>query len=69
MAKTPDIFLFLGGDSDWITNNQKLLFENKNIIGVQVVYNWKQLEPQKNVYNFSAIESDLAFLIFSILIA
>ena len=62
MAKTPEIFLFLGGDSEWIAKHKDILIDNKNIIGVQIVYNWKRLEPQKGVYDFSAIASDLQLL-------
>lgn len=36
------------------------LLARSDIDGVQVVYNWKALEPRKDVYDFSAIESDLA---------
>ncbi len=35
---------------------------NPNIHGVQIRYLWKQLEPQKNQYDFSAIERDLKYL-------
>ena len=31
-----------------------------DIAGVQIVYSWKQLEKTKGVYDFSAIEKDLA---------
>ena len=62
IAKTPEVFLFLGGDSSWVIGHQKLLANNKNIIGVQIVYNWKKLEPKKGVYDFSEIESDLQLL-------
>ena len=61
-SKSPEIFLFLGGDSDWILKHQQVLSDNKNIAGVQIIYNWKRLEPQKGVYNFTAIESDLQIL-------
>lgn len=38
------------------------LVQNPNIKGVSVVYNWVDLEIQKNVYDFSSIENDLALL-------
>ncbi|MCP9270406.1 hypothetical protein M5U04_20595 [Xenorhabdus sp. XENO-1] len=33
-----------------------------DIGGVQIVDNWRSLEPEKNKYNFSQIEKDLARL-------
>jgi len=36
------------------------LLERADISGVQVVYSWKQLETAPGVYDFSAIEGDLA---------
>jgi hypothetical protein len=33
-----------------------------DIAGVQIVYSWKQLEPEKGKYDFSQIENDLAFM-------
>lgn len=33
---------------------------NPEIGGVQVVYNWRQLEPSEGVYDFSQIDADLA---------
>lgn len=50
-------FLFLGQGE--IERYQSLL-QRSDIAGAQVVYTWKQLEPQKDRYDFSAIERDLA---------
>ncbi|MBB1200987.1 hypothetical protein EGM70_11860 [Enterobacteriaceae bacterium 89] len=36
------------------------LLARPDIQGVQIVYSWKQLETAKDVYDFSAIERDLA---------
>ena len=36
------------------------LLERSDIKGVQVVYNWRMLEPQKGEYDFSRIEEHLA---------
>ena len=36
------------------------LLERSDISGVQVVYNWRMLEPQKGAYDFSRIEEHLA---------
>ncbi len=38
------------------------IYDNPKFLGVQVRYKWKDLEPTKNNYNFSQIESDLALL-------
>lgn len=37
------------------------LLRRTDIEGVQIVYNWKDLEPAKGRYDFSGIERDLAF--------
>ena len=50
-------FLFLGqGEID----RYDALLRRPDIDGAQIVYTWKQLEPQKGRYDFSAIEHDLA---------
>ncbi len=54
-------FIFLGGDSEQLKSLQRKL-NNKEISGVQIVYTWKSLEPEKGKYNFTQIESDLKFL-------
>lgn len=36
------------------------LLHNPAISGVQILYNWRMLEPEKGRYDFSAIERDLA---------
>jgi hypothetical protein len=55
----PDIYLFLGSNSP---NKYKILLENKNIKGAQIIYSWKTLEPEKNHYNFTPVKNDLKFL-------
>lgn len=57
--RLPQLFLFLGGDQ--AITYQKVL-QNQCINGVQIIYSWRQLEPQKDVYDFSKIEADLDFL-------
>lgn len=54
-------FLFIGGDSDKLTQYNKLL-TSKDIQGVQIVYTWQQLEPQRGKYDFSAIKNNLRYL-------
>ena len=39
-----------------------LFLETKTLEGAQVTYPWRQLEPAKDQYDFSAIREDLAFL-------
>lgn len=50
-------FLFVGqGELDRYAH----LLQRADIDGVQIVYTWRQLEPQKDRYDFSSIERDLA---------
>lgn len=53
-------FLFVGGEHN-LTQYKNLLINN-NLDGVQVIYTWKQLEPQFNKYDFSLISQDLTYL-------
>lgn len=55
-SELPQLFLFLGGDK--ASSFQETL-QNPCIRGVQIIYSWRQLEPQKGVYDFSKIEEDL----------
>lgn len=55
----PKIYLFVGGDE--IEKNQTF-FNHDFIQGVQKIYSWKKLEPKKDQYDFSQIESDLKLL-------
>lgn len=50
---------FLYTSSGELDANRQIL-ERPDIGGVQIVYNWRQLEPEKGKYDFSAIEKDLA---------
>jgi hypothetical protein len=56
-AAEPQNFLFMGS-GDLAANTE--LLSRQDISGVQVVYNWKRLEPTQDHYDFSAIEADLA---------
>lgn len=38
------------------------LLKRPDIGGVEIIYNWKELEPAKDDYRFSKIEDDLRFL-------
>lgn len=55
----PDIYLFLGS-SPAIEYFNKL--NNRNITGAQIIYSWKELEPEPGIYDFSRIENDLKTL-------
>ena len=55
----PQLFLFLGGNN---ASSYKHVLKNNCINGVQIIYSWRQLEPQKDIYDFSKIEKDLKFL-------
>ncbi len=56
---SPEIYLFLGRGP---ASSYKLLLQNPNIKGAQIIYYWKTLEPKENVYNFDLINADLKFL-------
>ncbi len=48
-------------DSDNMRRDRSFL-ETDAFEGTQRVYSWRQLEPEKDRYDFSAIDEDLAFL-------
>jgi len=50
---------FLYTSSGELSANRAII-ERSDIGGVQIVYNWRQLEPEKGKYDFSQIEQDLA---------
>lgn len=56
---SPVNFLYTGSDD--LRGIQKLI-ERADIAGVQIVYNWKDLEAVKDKYDFSQVEKDLLFL-------
>jgi hypothetical protein len=53
----PRHFLFLGGSP---VEEAGPVLADPALEGVQIVYNWRQLEPGEGVYDFSRIERDLA---------
>lgn len=53
-------FIFFSQEREAISDSSFYL--NMNITGAQITYPWKRLEPQKDKYDFSEIENDLAFL-------
>lgn len=60
-AKPVHHYVFFGQDREKIRETASLL-ETKALEGAQVAYSWRQLEPNKDEYDFSAIREDLAFL-------
>jgi hypothetical protein len=65
----PKIFLFFRPNKQFGPYNEKLnlrkyqyILTNPMIEGAQVLYTWKELEPQKGIYNFQRIENDLKYL-------
>ena len=58
-AADPANFLFT--DSDDLVNRPALV-ERPDVAGVQIVYTWKSLEHAPGEYDFSQIDTDLAFL-------
>lgn len=52
-------YLYTGSDD--LTKIEKLL-AYPDIEGVQIIYNWKDLEKNNNQYTFAQIEKDLQFL-------
>src|SRR5207237_2674995 len=53
--------VFFGQDREKIETAKSFL-ETKAFEGAQVAYSWRQLEPEKDKYNFSEIRQDLALL-------
>jgi len=53
----PQSFLYVGSGD--LTANRALL-ARPDIAGVQLVYNWRALEPAEGHYDFAAIDADLA---------
>ena len=60
-AKPIRHYVFFGQDREIIKDASSFL-ETKSLEGAQVTYSWRQLEPGRDEYDFSAIREDLAFL-------
>src|SRR5436190_15344603 len=59
-ARSPRHYVFVNRDRDHLSDARFL--ETKAFEGAQVKYTWRELEPEKDVYDFGAIDADLAFL-------
>lgn len=55
-----DHYIFFSRDREKI--QEASFYQNPGISGAQITYVWKRLEPNKERYDFSEIEEDLAFL-------
>ena len=53
-------FVFFNMDRERM--HEPSFLETKQFIGAQLKYTWKELEPEKNEYDFSEIRKDLKFL-------
>ncbi len=53
----PANYLFLDADD---ASEHRALLARPDIVGGQIIYPWRQLEPQKDRYDFSKLERDLA---------
>lgn len=53
-------FVFFNLDRDRI--QESTFLNSGNIVGAQLKYTWKELEPREGVYEFGSIAQDLAFL-------
>jgi hypothetical protein len=60
-AKPVHHYVFFGQDREKIPQANSF-FETKALEGAQVVYSWKQLEPDRDNYDFSLIHEDLKLL-------
>ena len=54
-------FIYFARDRELLHNHSLLKVEN--IVGAQIMYSWRQLEPQRGVYDFSIIYEDYQYLL------
>ena len=54
-------FVFL--DRERVRISEPSFLENRAVAGAQIKYTWRELEPQKDAYDFTPIRKDLAFLL------
>ena len=54
-------YVFFGREREKLRGSAAFL-ETPALEGAQVAYSWRELEPRKDAYDFSAIREDLAFL-------
>jgi hypothetical protein len=56
----PRNFIFFGEERQRISESSFL--DNKQIVGAQLKYSWRELEPERDHYDFRALLHDLDFL-------
>lgn len=56
----PKNFIFFGHERQRITESAFL--ENEGIAGAQLKYTWRELEPERDRYEFQSLLADLAYL-------
>ncbi len=61
-APKPKLFLFFGQTSQANLKSYQHILSNPCVSGAQILYTWKELEPQKDKYDFTRIENDLRYL-------
>lgn len=54
-------YVFFGQDREKLRAASSFL-ETKALEGAQVTYSWRQLEPERDAYDFGPVREDLAFL-------
>jgi hypothetical protein len=59
-ARAVQHYVFFGQNREKI--KEALFLESKVFAGAQVAYSWRQLEPEKDKYDFSELRQDLALL-------
>src|SRR6185295_14839208 len=59
-AKTVHHYVFFAHERERIT--EKSFLETAAFEGAQLKYTWRELEPEKDKYDFKSIRKDLAFL-------
>lgn len=53
-------FVYFSRDREAIKDHPLLL--SSRFVGAQIMYSWKELEPEKGRFNFSIIKEDIAYL-------
>src|SRR3990167_446895 len=61
-SEKPILFLFFGPEMSLEGHGYEKILASDYVGGAQVVYTWKELEPEKDKYDFSRITNDINFL-------
>ena len=59
-ATPPSNFVFFGRDHERVLDSTYL--SHPQIVGVQLTFTWRELEPERDQYDFDAIREQLTFL-------